>query len=72
MRADPQKVFGIRLRKRRQSLGLSQEGLAEQCRLHRTYVGSIERGERNISLQNIVKLARALDTTPSSLLKGIS
>ena len=52
-------------------MGLTQEGLAELCELHRTYVGSIERGERNISLANIVVLARALHTTSSNLVANV-
>lgn len=71
MRFQARTICGARLRKRRQLKGLSQEGLAEVCRVHRTYVGSVERGERNVSLQNIVRLARALKTTASSLLDGV-
>jgi transcriptional regulator with XRE-family HTH domain len=59
------------VRKRRHSLGLSQEGLAEKADLHWTYIGGIERGERNLSLLNIVKVARALGITPSRLLTGV-
>ena len=55
-----QKQFGIRLRALRQGVGLSQEGLAHACDLDRTYIGSVERGERNISLVNIHALATAL------------
>jgi len=62
-----QNVRGIRLK-----LGWSQEELAERAGLHRTYIGSIERGERNISLDNIIRLALALRTTPSALLKGVN
>jgi transcriptional regulator with XRE-family HTH domain len=47
---------------------LSQEELADRAELHRTYVGGIERGERNVSLLNIDRLARALETSPSRLL----
>lgn len=60
--------FGRTLRERRTSLGLSQEELADLAGLHRTYVGSIERGERNPSLLNIARLARALRVKPSELM----
>jgi transcriptional regulator with XRE-family HTH domain len=52
--------FGQRLREIRAKIGVSQEKLAELAALHRTYVSSVERGKRNISLVNIEKLARAL------------
>ena len=68
---DEANVLKALVRQLRKKLGLSQEKLAEKCRLHRTYVGSVERGERNISLQNIVVMARALKTTASSLLDGV-
>ena len=61
--------FGARLRELRKAVGLSQEKLALQSELDRSYVGQVERGERNISLKNIVKLASALDVAPSELLK---
>lgn len=66
-----QKSLGERVRVMRTALGISQEALAHASGLHRTYVGSVERGERNVSLQNIVVIARALSTTPSKLLEGI-
>ena len=53
-------LFGARLRHVRQEKGLSQEALALNCDLDRTYIGGVERGERNISLVNIHKIARAL------------
>lgn len=64
-------IFGARVRKRRQALGLTQEGLADAAELHWTYVGSVERGERNISLRNILKLAVALDLDPGRLVKDL-
>ena len=60
--------FGRAVRERRISLGLSQEELADRAGLHRTYVGSIERGERNPSLLNIARLALALKVKPSELM----
>ena len=54
-------AFGARVRGLRQATGLSQEELAEKAELHRTYIGSVERGERSISLENIHALARALN-----------
>lgn len=61
--------FGRKVRQRRKSLGLSQEELAEFADVHRTYVGMIERGEKNITLRNIAKFAKALDMPINNLLK---
>lgn len=69
---DIQKIFGRNLRKYRKDRGLSQEKLAELCDLHWTYIGSVERGERNISLRNIKKIADALGVKISDLVKGIN
>jgi transcriptional regulator with XRE-family HTH domain len=55
--------FGTRLRELRTMRKVSQEALADTAGLHRTYVSSVERGERNISLLNIHKLAQALDVS---------
>jgi len=66
-RTDIKWLFGRAVRKRRRELDLSQEELAERAELHRNYVSDIERGDRNPSLENIHKLARALDMTVSQL-----
>ena len=60
-------AFCLRMRAYRQQKGISQEELAEQTDLHRTYIGSAERGERNVSLLNICRIAKALDIPVSSL-----
>jgi len=64
-----QAAFGKALKRFRASLGVSQEQLAERAELHRTYVGDVERGERNISLLNIAKIADALRIKPSKLVR---
>ena len=61
------KAFGIRVRELRIARGLSQEHLAQKSGLHRTYIGGIERGERNVCLKNIQKIAQALDKTIAQL-----
>jgi transcriptional regulator with XRE-family HTH domain len=65
--SDVKQRFGKAIRRRRRELDLSQEELAERAELHRTYVSDIERGDRNPSLENIEKLAKALDTKVSTL-----
>lgn len=60
--------FGKLLRAKRSSLGISQEELAFRSGLHRTYVGSVERGERNLSLENIFLFAKALECSPRELI----
>ena len=63
--------FGKALRARRRKLGVSQEEFADICGLDRTYVGGIERGERNVALVNIEKLAAALKISVSELFRGV-
>jgi transcriptional regulator with XRE-family HTH domain len=60
-------AFGIRMKAIREDRGYSQEQLADLAHLHRTYIGGVERGERNISLVNIWRIADALEVPPSSL-----
>jgi transcriptional regulator with XRE-family HTH domain len=60
-----------RVRELRRRRGFSQEELADRAHLHRNYVGGVERGERNISLINIIELAHALSVNPRELLKRI-
>jgi len=63
--------FGKAIRGRRKKLGVSQEEFADLCGLDRTYLGGIERGERNLALVNIEKIARALRVSLSELLRGV-
>ena len=65
--AQIQKQFGEQVRSLRKQNGFSQEALALACELDRTYIGSIERGERNVSLLNICKIAAALGVPPKEL-----
>ena len=65
------KVFGDRVRARRHELGESQEELAAVAGLHWTFVGQVERGRRNISLHNILKLAHGLQIDPGDLMRAL-
>lgn len=62
-------IFGRNAREARVTRGLSQEGLAELSGLHRTYVGAVERGQRNITLLNAEKISHALGVTLAELVK---
>lgn len=61
-------TFGAEVRRRREARGMSQEELAHAAHLHRTYIGSVERGERNVSLRNIHAIANGLGCAPRDLL----
>lgn len=63
--------FGVRVRELRKAQGFSQESFAARCGLDRTYIGGIERGERNVSLRNIEIIARSLDVSISMLMQGV-
>ena len=68
--ADFLRDLGDRLRDRRLARGLTQAQLGERCRLHRTFIGSVERGERNLSVLNLRLIARALRVPLSELFAG--
>lgn len=63
-------ALGVAVKTLREERGLSQEGLADRCHLHRNYVGGIERGERNPTLEVIGRLAEGLGLKPSELLRA--
>lgn len=63
--------FGEAVRKLRQEKQISQEEFADLCGLHRTYISDIELGKRNVSLENIEKIAKALDIPISRLFEGV-
>lgn len=64
-------AFGERVRVHRQTLGLSQEALAELCGVHWTFLGQVERGRRNLNLHNLLKLAKGLGVDPGKLVAGL-
>lgn len=71
MSRDELRRFGENVRRNRVKKGLSQEALADLSGLHRTYIGGVERGERNISLVNIVRIAKALNMALADLLHDV-
>lgn len=68
---DHRKIIGRNIQTLRKIAGFSQEELADLAGLHRTYVGSVERGERNISIDAIVQIANALKTAPKDLFENL-
>lgn len=71
VRSDPRKEFGRHLAELRRGAGWSQEALALESGLARSYLGGVERGQRNISLINICRLARTLSLRPAQLLESL-
>jgi transcriptional regulator with XRE-family HTH domain len=63
--------FGHRVRELREAKGLSQEAFAEECGLDRTYISGVERGKRNIGLENVRVVAKALGVSLSRLFEGL-
>lgn len=68
MEGDLQKILGRNLRRHREALGLSQEAFADELGVHRTYMGGIERGERNLTLKSVERLAATISIDPIELL----
>lgn len=69
MEGDLQRTIGRNLRAYRQARGLSQEAFAEILGVHRTYMGGVERGERNLTLRSVERIAERIDEDPLSLLR---
>ncbi|GAB4143017.1 MAG: helix-turn-helix transcriptional regulator [Planctomycetaceae bacterium] len=63
--------FGQRVRELQKKRGYSQESFAAECGMDRTYMGSIERGERNVALRNIERIAETLDISVAQLMRGV-
>jgi len=70
MDKSPKRILGENVRERRLAAGLSQEELASRAGLHRTYISSLERGERNVAVENIFALAGALGCQPADLVRA--
>jgi transcriptional regulator with XRE-family HTH domain len=71
MPSDLKDTVAARIRSLRMAQRLSQEALADLCHLHRTYIGAVERGERNITLRTLQCIAEALGVGPADLLQGV-
>lgn len=65
-------IVGKTIRQLREAIGISQEELAYRAGLHRTYIGGVERGERNLGVENLIRIARALEVSPTALLENVS
>lgn len=70
MEGDLQRTVGHNLRAHREAQGLSQEAFAEIVGVHRTYMGGLERGERNLTLKSLERIAGRIDVEPLTLLQG--
>lgn len=68
----PARLLGERVRAHRNTLGISQEGLADRSGVHWTFVGQVERGQRNLNLHNLLKLAAGLGLDASELVRGLT
>jgi transcriptional regulator with XRE-family HTH domain len=68
---EAQKKLGKRIAELRRKQGFSQEGFAHECGFHRSYMGAVERGEKNITIQQLTKIAKALKIFLSELFKGV-
>ena len=68
----PKQILARNLRRLRLSAGLSQEELADRAGLHRTYISSVERAQRNVSLENLFKIAQGLEVSPQDLVGSVS
>lgn len=66
--SDLRRVFASRVRARRKALGLSQEALADEAQVHRTFIGAVERAETNISIDNIARISAALGVSAAVLM----
>ena len=69
--SDAAATFGARVRTRREELQKSQEKLAAESGMHWTYLGQVERGQRNVTLHNILRLAEMLEVDPAELVRGL-
>lgn len=65
-------IVGKTIRQLREAIGISQEELAYRAGLHRTYIGGVERGECNLGVENLIRIARALEVSPTALLENVS